>query len=228
MDLFCGLPKSEAGYRNILVMTDYVTKYVVAVLLFSKTAEEVAQEFVDKWCLIHGWPERIQTDQGGEFTRNVLKAITEAARVKRSTTTPYHPQANGQVERTNKTIAQMLSKRCYTNQRTWSKILIEIIYEYNCFKHRVTGWTPFYMTYGRHSKLELDVMLKIEHNEINFGRRDSNWKTFMKRISEANTRIKHSWDLNAQQRSPQKERNPKGGAGTNMEHAKNQHGRGPT
>jgi IS30 family transposase len=119
MDLFCGLPESEAGYRNILVMTDYVTKYVVAVPLFSKTAEEVAQEFVDKWCLIHGWPERIQTNQGGEFTGNVLKAITEAARVKRSTTTPYHPQANGQVERTNKTIAQMLSKRCYMNQRTW-------------------------------------------------------------------------------------------------------------
>jgi transposase InsO family protein len=63
------------------------------------------------------WPERIQTDQGGEFTGKVLKGITKAARVKRSTTTPYHPQANGQVERTNKTIAQMLSKRCYTHQR---------------------------------------------------------------------------------------------------------------
>jgi hypothetical protein len=43
-----------------------------------------------------------------------------------------YPQANGQVERTNKTIAQMLSKRCYTNQQTWSKVLIKIIYEYNC------------------------------------------------------------------------------------------------
>jgi transposase InsO family protein len=105
MDLFCGLLESDTGYQNILVMTDYVTKYVVAVLLFSKTAEEVAQEFVDKWYLIYGWPERIQTDQGGEFTGKVLKRITEAARVKRSTTTPYHLQANGQVERTNKTIA---------------------------------------------------------------------------------------------------------------------------
>jgi hypothetical protein len=94
MDLFCGLPESEAGYQNILVMTDYITKYVVAVPLFSKTANEVAQEFVDKWCLIHGWPERIQTDQGGEFTGNILQAITEAARVKKSTTIPYHPQAN--------------------------------------------------------------------------------------------------------------------------------------
>jgi hypothetical protein len=53
------------------------------------------------------------------------------------------------------------------------------------------------MTYGRHPKLELDIILKIEYNEINFGRRDSNLKTFMKRISEANTRIKHLWDLNA-------------------------------
>jgi hypothetical protein len=42
MDLFCGLPESNTGYQNILVMTDYVTKYVVAVPLFSKTAEEVA------------------------------------------------------------------------------------------------------------------------------------------------------------------------------------------
>jgi hypothetical protein len=86
------------------------------------------------------------------------------------------------------------------------------------------------MTYRRHPKLELDVMLKIEHNKINFGRRDSNWKTFMKRI-----RSKHEDQTlmgpqctTVQQRSPQKERNPKGGAGTNMEHAKNQHRRGPT
>jgi transposase InsO family protein len=119
------------------------------------------------------WPERIQTDQGGEFTGKVLKGITEAARVMRSTTTPYHPQANGQVERTNKTIAQMLSKRCYAHQRTWSKILREVIYEYNCFKYRVTGWTPFYLTYGCYLKLELDIMLRIEHNEIDFGKRNA-------------------------------------------------------
>jgi hypothetical protein len=110
MDLFCRLPESKAGYQNILVMTDYVTKYVVAVPLFSKTAKEIAQEFVDKWCLIHGWPERIQPTKGENSQENVLKAITEATRVKRSTTTPYHLQANRQVERTNKTIAQMLSK----------------------------------------------------------------------------------------------------------------------
>jgi transposase InsO family protein len=115
--------------------------------------KEVAQEFVNKWCLIYGWPNKIQTDQGGEFTGKVLKAITEAAKVKRSTTMPYHPQANGQVERTLKTIAQMLSKRCFANQRTWSKILVEVIYEYNYSKHKVTGWTPFYMTDGRHPKL---------------------------------------------------------------------------
>jgi transposase InsO family protein len=96
---------------------------------------------------MYRWPERIQTDQGGEFTGKVLKGITEAARVKRSTTTPHHLQANGQVERTNKTIAQMLSKRCYAYQRTWSKILTEVIYKYNCSKHRVTGWIPFYLTY---------------------------------------------------------------------------------
>jgi transposase InsO family protein len=105
-------------------MTDYVTKYVVTVPLFSKTAEKIAQVFVDKWCLVYGWPERIQTDQGGELTRKVLKGINEAARVKRSTITPYHPQANGQVERTNKTIAQMLSKRCYANQQTWTRLIL--------------------------------------------------------------------------------------------------------
>jgi hypothetical protein len=38
IDLFCGLPESNAGYKNILVITDYVTKYIVTVLLFSKTA----------------------------------------------------------------------------------------------------------------------------------------------------------------------------------------------
>jgi hypothetical protein len=144
MDLFWGLLESDIGYRNILVMTDYVTKNIVAVPLFSKIPEKVTQEFVDKWCLMYRWPERIQTD--------CWQGITEAARVKRSTTIPYHLQANGQVERTNKTIVQMLGKRCYANQRIWSKILMEVIYEYNCSKHKVTGWIPFYLTYGRYPK----------------------------------------------------------------------------
>jgi hypothetical protein len=47
-------------------------------------------------------------------------------------------------------------------------------------------------------KLELDIMLKIEHNKIDFGKRNAAWKMFMKRTSEANMRIKHLWDLNAQ------------------------------
>jgi transposase InsO family protein len=145
MDIFSGLPESNGGYRYILVMTDYVTKYVVAVPLVTKTAEKVAEEFIDKWCLIHSWPERIQTDQGGEFTGKVLKAIAEAANVRRTNTTPYHPQSNGQVERINKVIAQMLSKKCYNNQRNWDKYLQEVVYEYNCSQHRVTGHSPFYL-----------------------------------------------------------------------------------
>jgi hypothetical protein len=96
MDLFCGLPESEAGYRNILVMTDYVTKYVVAVPLFSKTAEKVAQEFVDKWCLTHGWPKRIQTDQGGEFTGNVLKdnRSSQGKKIYNNTVSPTSKQTS--------------------------------------------------------------------------------------------------------------------------------------
>jgi hypothetical protein len=62
-----------------------------------------------------------------------LKAIAKAAKVKRLTTTPFHPQANGQVERTNKTIAQM----------------------------------------HKQPKLELDVMLRIEHYEIDFGKQNA-------------------------------------------------------
>jgi hypothetical protein len=50
----------------------------------------------------------------------------------------------------------------------------------------------FYLTYGRHPKLELDVMLRIEHDEIDFGKQNTIWKMFMKRTSEANMRIKHS------------------------------------
>jgi len=197
MDIFSGLPESNSGYKHILVMTDYVTKYVVAVPMITKNAEEVAEEFIDKWCMVHSWPERIQTDQGGEFTANLIKAITEAVKIRRSNTTPYHPQANGQVERFNRTMAQMLSKKCYRNQRIWDTILQEIVYEYNCSKHRVTGQSPFYLTFGRKPKLELDILLRIEQDEINFGKRNAKWKGFMKRISEVNKSIEKSWKFNA-------------------------------
>jgi hypothetical protein len=98
MDIFSGLPESKRGYKHVLVMTDHMTKYVVTTPLKTKTEAEVARALIHNWGLRLGWPKRIQTDQGGEFTGNVIKEFYKIMSIEKLSTTPYHPQSNGQCE----------------------------------------------------------------------------------------------------------------------------------
>ena len=75
MDLICDLCESEDGYKHVLVIVCYLSKYVVVRPLKTKTSEEVIQNLKDVY-LDMGLPDIIQHDQGKEFTRfNVLQTV---------------------------------------------------------------------------------------------------------------------------------------------------------
>uniref|UniRef100_A0A3P9L2K7 Integrase catalytic domain-containing protein n=1 Tax=Oryzias latipes TaxID=8090 RepID=A0A3P9L2K7_ORYLA len=113
IDLIGPLPTTAKGkrYHYILLTTDLFTKWVVAKSLYTKTATEVSRKIVNI-LLDFGHVERIITDQGREF-------VNEALGVKHCITSAYHPQANGQDERTNRNIKTGLSKYCGEDKNDW-------------------------------------------------------------------------------------------------------------
>ena len=112
IDLVGPLPRSSRKNNYILVMTDYFTKWAEAVPIKNKRKETVAHAIYKEWYCRHGIPYQLQSDQGKEFTNDLLERINKRMVVDHRVTTPYYPQANGQVERLNRVLVDSLSIYC--------------------------------------------------------------------------------------------------------------------
>ena len=109
MDIVGPLPKSRNGKRYILVAYDYATRFPEAIALKSITAETIAEELIKLFARV-GIPEEILTDQGTNFTAELLNELYRLFHVKAICTSPYHPRTNGLVERFNGMLKNMLKK----------------------------------------------------------------------------------------------------------------------
>jgi len=150
-DLF-GPVKDAAGDKSfILVITDAFSRLVSLESIPSKSAEDTAHALLQGWCYIYGIPKVFVTDQGKEFCNEVQERLWQQLEVNHRTTTPYHPQCNGQAENFNKTMAHMLRTAMQQNQmptttvRSWLK---QIAFAYNTSCHTVTQQEPFITTFG--------------------------------------------------------------------------------
>ena len=83
---------------NILIVTDHFTKYAQAYITPKQTAVVVAQTLWENFLIHYGWPEKSLTYQGNSFENNLIRELCELAKVKELSTSPYHPETNGQCE----------------------------------------------------------------------------------------------------------------------------------
>ena len=121
MDIVGPLPRSRSG--NILVICDYATRYPEAFPLRLIDAECVAEEHVVLFLKV-GVHKEILTDQGSNFTFQLLTEIYRMLQVHPIKTTPfYHPQTDGLVERFNQTLKSMLRKAAIGERKDWDKLI---------------------------------------------------------------------------------------------------------
>ncbi|XP_062569214.1 uncharacterized protein LOC134231291 [Saccostrea cucullata] len=147
MDIVGPLSKSKRGNRFILTIVDDATRYPEAFALKSCDAESVANALMELFSRV-GVPKIILTDQGTNFTSQLMKDLFALLKVKGITTSPYHPQANGKTERFNGTLKSILKKLCTQEESDWDTLLSYALFAYREVPHEETGFAPFELLYG--------------------------------------------------------------------------------
>ncbi|XP_051155191.1 uncharacterized protein K02A2.6-like [Leptopilina boulardi] len=112
MDIIGPLPECE-GYRYCLTLIDRFSRWPEAVPLKNIEAMTVCRAFFDCWISRFGSPETLSTNQGSQFESRLFSALLKLSGCNRIRTTPYHPAANGLVERWHRTLKAAIM--CHNN-----------------------------------------------------------------------------------------------------------------
>ncbi|CAG2256470.1 unnamed protein product [Mytilus edulis] len=136
------LPISTNGYRYVITMIDYLSKWPEAFPLYRKEAKEVAEK-LSETIYRYGAPDEIISDCGGEFNSKITAELMKNYGIRHITTSPYHPQANGLVENFNQTIKNMINKVVVDNGSDWDMRLGKVLFAYRTSLHKSSRYTPF-------------------------------------------------------------------------------------
>ncbi|GJS40324.1 reverse transcriptase domain-containing protein [Tanacetum coccineum] len=150
MDFITKLPKSSSGYDTIWVIVDRLTKsaHFLPIREDYKT-EKLAKIYVNEIVARHGVPVSIISDRDGRFTSHLWQALQEALGTRLDMSTAYHPQTDGQSERTIQTLEDMLRACVMDFGGSWDTHLPLIEFSYNNSYHTSIKCTPFEDLYRR-------------------------------------------------------------------------------
>ena len=164
VDIMGPLPETPTHNRYVLVATDYFTRWTEAYAIPNLTAETVANKLLDEFFLRFSLPEQIHSDQGGQFESKLFQEMARILQIKKTWTTPYHPQSDGVVERFNRTLLSMLATVLEDNPWQWEEQLRKVCYAYNTSAHPGLGYSPFYLMFGCKARLPIDVAYGLPGN----------------------------------------------------------------
>ena len=156
---FTLLEPSRTGHENVLVITDVFSKFTVAVPTRDQRASTVAEVLVNEWFYRYGVPSRLHSDQGRNFESALISHLCALYGVKKSRTTPYHPAGNGQCERFNRTLHNLLRTLPTSRKLDWAACLPQVLFCYNSTPHQSTGECPFFLMTGLEAWLPIDFLL---------------------------------------------------------------------
>lgn len=168
IDVLGPLPITTKGYKYILCITDYYTRYPIAIPMTNQRANTIAKLLVEEVFLVYGFPASILSDRGSNFLSDLLSAVLELFRIRKLSTSAYHPQTNGLTERFNGTLTTMLSHFISQNQNNWDIYLAYVLFAYRTSVQEFHRESPFFCVFGRPPQFPEDIMLRsLADNEMN-------------------------------------------------------------
>lgn len=158
LDFIMQLPKTRKGHDAILVVVDRLSKMVhIIPTTTSATGEVTAQLFFDHVFKLHGAPDEIICDRDPRFSGKFMTALVEIVQIHRRISTAYHPQTDGQTERSNRILEDMLRLYVSPAQDDWDDYLSAIEFAINDSWQESIRTTPFMLNFGQHSRLGMRI-----------------------------------------------------------------------
>ncbi|GJP46255.1 hypothetical protein CLOM_g5561, partial [Closterium sp. NIES-68] len=149
IDYVTGLPVGPSGNDAILVVVDRLTKMTHFIACQQTiTAKQTAQLFIANVIRLHGLLTAIISDRDPKFTSNFWRHLWDQFGTKLQFSSAYHPQTDGQTERVNQSMEQLIRTTC-TDQQTWEKSLPLLEFAYNNAPSTTTYQFPFFLNYGQ-------------------------------------------------------------------------------
>ena len=150
LDFITHLPKSARGHDAIVVFVDRLTKQLHCCAMKTKiSAPEVAAIFIQEVVRHHGLPSSIVSDRDPRFTAHFWRNLWELFETKLAMSTSFHPQTDGQTERANRTIEDILRAYVNAKQDNWDEYLCFAEIAYNQSIQASTGYAPYYLNTGK-------------------------------------------------------------------------------
>jgi transposase InsO family protein len=159
MDLITQLPPTRTGYDAIYVVVDKYSKMIHCIpTTTTVTAPQLASLFFREIVRLHGVPTSIISDRDPRFTSSFWSELWKRLGTKLAMSTAYHPQTDGQTERANRTIEDILRAYVNNKQDDWDQHLTAVEIAYNNSKQISTGFSPYYLNYGQHPTFPINLL----------------------------------------------------------------------
>ena len=150
MDFITGLPKTQRGNGVVWVIVDMLTK--VAHFIPIRTTyrvDQLAKLYVSRIVSLHGVPRTITSDRGSLFISTFLSRLHQALGTTLKYSTAYHPQTDGQTERVNQILEDMLRACALAQGPKWEDSLSYAEFSYNNSFQASLKMSPYEALYGR-------------------------------------------------------------------------------
>ena len=202
-------PTSHSGNKYAVVFMDYLTKWPEVFPVANQSALTIATLLVEKIVSRHGVPTQLLSDRGQAFMSHLINELCQYLGVKKINTTAYHPQTDGLVERFNRTLTGMLSKKVENSGKDWDAQLPYVLFAYRVSMQESTKESPFYLLYGRDPRLptELDFgvstirqVLNVDTYKEVVSRMNLAWSLAQQKVKEAQVQQKMDYDRRARPR----------------------------
>lgn len=154
---------SGAQNKKIIVVTDHMSKWVVAKAVKQDTAKDLATFLIEEVFFRYGMPRVILSDKNKTYSTQLMQEIYREFETRHISTTAYHPQTNGLTERFNRTLANMLSMYVSQNHRDWDVWLKYVVFAYNTTVQDSTGYAPFYLLHGFQARLPTEILYQDDN-----------------------------------------------------------------
>ncbi|KAF1318872.1 Pol protein, partial [Globisporangium splendens] len=167
MDFVFGFPEDKARNTGVVVFVDRLSKMVhVAPVRKHVTAQETACLFLEHVFRYHGLPESIVSDRDPRFTAAFWRELFRLLGTDLALSTADHPETDGQTERVNRVVEDILRSIAVDHPRDWSRWLPYAEFAINSSEHASTAVTPFYFNSLRHPRVPATLFEGVERSEV--------------------------------------------------------------